>query len=43
MIKEAYQLCKDYPIDIKHLEIIIKIDKTNNKLIMTPKTKKLFC
>ena len=43
MIKEVYQLCKDYPIDIKHIEIIIKIDKTNNKLIMSPKTKKLFC
>jgi len=43
MIKEVYQLCKDYPIDIKHIEIIIKIDKTNSKLIITPKTKKLFC
>jgi len=43
MIKDAYKLCKEYNIDIKHLEIIIKIDKTNNKLIMTPKNKKLFC
>jgi len=43
MIKEVYKLCKEYPIDIKHLEIIIKIDKTNNKLIITPKNKKLFC
>jgi len=43
MIKEAYNICKEYPIDIKHLEIIVKIDKTNTKLIIGPKTKKLFC
>jgi hypothetical protein len=43
MIKEAYQICKDYNIDSKILEIIIKIDKNNDKLIITPKMKKLFC
>jgi DNA polymerase III delta prime subunit len=42
-LKEAYKLCKDYPIDIKHLEIITKIDKTVPKLTITPKNKKLFC
>ena len=42
-IRDAYQLCKDYPIDIKHLEIIVKINKTCDKLIITPKMKKMFC
>jgi hypothetical protein len=43
MIKEAYQICKDYNINSKILEIIIKIDKNNDKLIITPKIKKMFC
>jgi DNA polymerase III delta prime subunit len=42
-IKEAHKLCKDYSIDIKFLEIIIKIDKNNDKLIISQKTKKIFC
>jgi DNA polymerase III delta prime subunit len=42
-IKEAYEICKDYSINIKYLEILIKIDKTNKKLSITPKIKKLFC
>lgn len=41
-IKQAYQLCKDYPIDIKTLEIILKIDKTSEKITISPKMKKLF-
>lgn len=41
-IKQAYQLCKDYPIDIKILETILKIDKTIGKIVIGPKTKKLF-
>ena len=41
-IKQVYQLCKDYPIDIKILETILKIDKTTEKIIIGPKTKKLF-
>ena len=41
--KEAYAICKDYPVDIKYLEIIIKIDKTIDKLVITPKMKKLLC
>lgn len=41
-IKTAYKLCKKYPIDIKMLEIITKIDKTTGKIKITPKIKKLF-
>jgi len=41
-IKQAYQICKDYPIDIKMLETILKIDKTTEKIVIGPKTKKLF-
>ena len=42
-MKDAFQLCKDYPIDIKHLEIIVKINKKYDKLVITPKMKKMFC
>jgi len=41
--KEAYKICKDYPIDIKCLEVIIKIDKSNDKITLTPKNRRLFC
>lgn len=40
--KEAYELCKEYEIDIKALEVIIKIDKTSDKLTIKTKNKKLF-
>ena len=40
--KEAYELCKEYGIDIKALEVIIKIDKTSDKLTIKTKNKKLF-
>jgi DNA polymerase III delta prime subunit len=40
--KEAYELCKEYGIDIKTVEVIIKIDKTNQKLVIKPKNKKLY-
>lgn len=41
--KEAYNLCNDYGIDIKTLEIIIKIDKTSDKLNIKTKNKKQYC
>lgn len=41
--KNAYDLCKEYGIDIKAIEVIIKIDKTSEKLVIKTKNKKLFC
>ena len=41
--KEAFILCKEYKFDVKSFEVIIKIDKTRDKIILTPTNRKLLC
>ena len=40
-LQEVYNLVNKYNLNIKNIEVAIKIDKTLEKLVMTPKSKKM--